>query len=237
MRVAGPAGCSSRCGCGPKRRALRSPGTPRAGSPTGSCCTACVRRDNYRLLSRHHRYVRAHDRPATSHRPSHRRCGSGRRFLHAHVAVQRAIEPVAVERVASALFSESAAQYAAREEQRSTPPRFPVHGGPSANYILPCVPAFTPCHRGVRFALDGRTSLGYSHLMAIKASALRENIYRILDEVLETGVPIEIERRGKILQISTTETRSKLDNLRPRPYLLTNPEELVHLDWSEEWRP
>ncbi len=73
--------------------------------------------------------------------------------------------------------------------------------------------------------------------MAIKASALRENIYRILDEVLETGVPIEIERRGKILQISTTETRSKLDNLRPRPYLLTNPEELVHLDWSEEWRP
>ena len=73
--------------------------------------------------------------------------------------------------------------------------------------------------------------------MAIKASALRENIYRLLDEVLETGVPIEIERRGKILRIAATEPRSKLDNLRPRPYLLTDPEELVHLDWSEEWRP
>jgi hypothetical protein len=73
--------------------------------------------------------------------------------------------------------------------------------------------------------------------MAIKASALRENIYRLLDEVLETGVPIEIERRGKILWIAAAETRSKLDNLRPRPYLLTDPEELVHLDWSEEWRP
>jgi hypothetical protein len=73
--------------------------------------------------------------------------------------------------------------------------------------------------------------------MAIKASALRENIYRLLDEVLETGVPIEIERRGKILRIASAEPRSKLDNLRPRPYLLTDPEELVHLDWSEEWRP
>jgi hypothetical protein len=42
---------------------------------------------------------------------------------------------------------------------------------------------------------------------------------------------------GKILRIALAETRSKLDNLRPRPYLLTDPEELVHLDWSEEWRP
>jgi hypothetical protein len=33
------------------------------------------------------------------------------------------------------------------------------------------------------------------------ASRLRENVYRILDEVLETGVPVEIERRGKILRI------------------------------------
>jgi prevent-host-death family protein len=73
--------------------------------------------------------------------------------------------------------------------------------------------------------------------MAIKASALRENIYRLLDEVLETGVPVEIERRGKILRIIPAETRSKLDNLRARPYLLTDPEELVHLDWSDEWRP
>jgi hypothetical protein len=70
--------------------------------------------------------------------------------------------------------------------------------------------------------------------MVIQASALRENLYRILDEILETGVPIEIERRGKILRIAPAETRSKLGNLRPRPYLLTDPEELVHLDWPEE---
>jgi len=73
--------------------------------------------------------------------------------------------------------------------------------------------------------------------MAIKVSTLRENIYRILDEVLATGVPVEIEHQGKILRIAPAEARGKLDNLRPRPYLLTDPEELVHLDWSEEWRP
>ena len=74
--------------------------------------------------------------------------------------------------------------------------------------------------------------------MALKASALRENIYRILDEVLETGVPVEIERRGKILKIVSAEPRSELDNLKARPsYLLSDPEELVHLDWSGEWRP
>jgi hypothetical protein len=73
--------------------------------------------------------------------------------------------------------------------------------------------------------------------MAIKASNLREDIYRILDQILETGVPVEIERRGKILKIVATEPRSKLDNLKPRPYLLSDPEDLVHLDWSGEWRP
>jgi antitoxin (DNA-binding transcriptional repressor) of toxin-antitoxin stability system len=73
--------------------------------------------------------------------------------------------------------------------------------------------------------------------MPLKASQLRENIYRILDEILETGVPVEIERRGKILRIVPAERRSKLENLKPREYLLSDPEELVHLDWSGEWRP
>jgi hypothetical protein len=91
--------------------------------------------------------------------------------------------------------------------------------------------------------LDGRTISGYAgfegrgKLMPLKASQLRENIYRILDEILETGVPIEIERKGKILRIAPAERRSKLENLKPREYLLSDPEELVHLDWSDEWRP
>ena len=84
--------------------------------------------------------------------------------------------------------------------------------------------------------LDPRTGTAYDELMALKASSLRENIYRILDQVLETGVPVEIERRGQILKIVAAEARSNLDNLKARPYLLLDPEELVHLDWFGEWR-
>lgn len=73
--------------------------------------------------------------------------------------------------------------------------------------------------------------------MALKASSLRENIYRILDQVLETGVPVEIERRGKILKIVSAEPPSKLENLKARDYLRCDPEELVEMDWSGEWQP
>jgi hypothetical protein len=94
----------------------------------------------------------------------------------------------------------------------------------------------------VRPSIDGRTFPGYAGPrvkpeMPIKPSQLREDIYRILDQVLETGIPVEIERGGKLLKIIPVEPRSKLENLKPRKYLLTDPEELVHLDWSGEWRP
>ncbi|MFL6199803.1 MAG: type II toxin-antitoxin system Phd/YefM family antitoxin [Thermoanaerobaculia bacterium] len=73
--------------------------------------------------------------------------------------------------------------------------------------------------------------------MPSKPRPSREDIYRILDQVLETGIPVEIERGGKLLKIIPVEPRSKLENLKPRKYLLSDPEELVNLDWSGEWRP
>jgi hypothetical protein len=71
----------------------------------------------------------------------------------------------------------------------------------------------------------------------LTASRLRQDIYRILDSVLETGVPVEIERRGKVLKIVPPEERSKLDSLPRRDCLRTDPEEIVHIDWSETWKP
>jgi len=55
-----------------------------------------------------------------------------------------------------------------------------------------------------------------------------------LDEILETGVPVEIERKGKILKIVTEHT-DKLDNLEKHDVLKVEAEEIVHLDWSQEW--
>ena len=76
--------------------------------------------------------------------------------------------------------------------------------------------------------------------MKITASKLRENIYKILDEVLETGAPVEIERRGRKLRIVPGEDppRRKLDRLEHRPdTIVGDPQDLVHLDWSSEWKP
>ncbi|MEW6490538.1 MAG: type II toxin-antitoxin system Phd/YefM family antitoxin [Thermodesulfobacteriota bacterium] len=74
--------------------------------------------------------------------------------------------------------------------------------------------------------------------MTVTASRLRENIYRLLDQVLETGVPLEVERKGKVLRIVPGEPGGKLANLvRRNDFLRCDPEELVHVDWSGEWNP
>lgn len=73
--------------------------------------------------------------------------------------------------------------------------------------------------------------------MSYTASRLREDIYRILDEVLATGIPVDIERRGRLLRIIPVEGQSKLKNLKARKYLRTDAESIVHMDWSQEWQP
>ncbi|MBI2572077.1 MAG: type II toxin-antitoxin system Phd/YefM family antitoxin [Candidatus Schekmanbacteria bacterium] len=69
---------------------------------------------------------------------------------------------------------------------------------------------------------------------------LRADIYHILDEVLATGMPVEIERHGKILRIVRAEPPpgDRLGALVRRDGVVRgDPEELVHLDWTSEWRP
>ena len=73
--------------------------------------------------------------------------------------------------------------------------------------------------------------------MTLTATELRENIYRILDQILESGTPVEITRHGKLLRIVPVDPISKLERLPRRDLLACDPEELVHLDWSVEWRP
>ncbi len=74
--------------------------------------------------------------------------------------------------------------------------------------------------------------------MAITASKLRANVYRLLDEVLESGRPLEIERKGKILVIAPKETQTLWDRLpRREGAIVGDPDELIHIDWSSEWNP
>lgn len=74
--------------------------------------------------------------------------------------------------------------------------------------------------------------------MRVTATELRANIFRLLDRVLETGEPLEIERNGRVLRVVPAAEGSWLDRLPRRDgFLRDPPEDYVHLDWSEEWRP
>jgi hypothetical protein len=78
---------------------------------------------------------------------------------------------------------------------------------------------------------------GEKPVVRVSATQLRQDIYRILDRILETGNPVEIERKGRRLRISPVESGHRLSRLEARPYLKVDPEEIVEIDWSGEWRP
>jgi hypothetical protein len=66
----------------------------------------------------------------------------------------------------------------------------------------------------------------------------QESLIHILDKVAETGVPLEVRRKGKRFIITPVQERRKLDKLEPHPeFIVGNPDDLVHMDWSSEWEP
>ena len=70
------------------------------------------------------------------------------------------------------------------------------------------------------------------------ASELRAQIFKILDQVIETGVPVEIERKGHIVRLVPDNPQPKLARLvRRDDFIHGDPDDLVHLDWSHEWHP
>ena len=81
--------------------------------------------------------------------------------------------------------------------------------------------------------------MGYrTYVPQFTVSALRADIYRVIDEILRTGQPVEVTRKGRRVRIVAVEPPSRLDNLTTRPdFVVGDPEELVHMDWSHEWRP
>lgn len=53
--------------------------------------------------------------------------------------------------------------------------------------------------------------------MAITATKLRADLYRVIEDVIKKGVPVEVELRGKKVRIVPVEPRDKLANLVKRP--------------------
>ena len=71
--------------------------------------------------------------------------------------------------------------------------------------------------------------------MRVTASKLRENVYRILDEAIQTGAPVEVIRKGVILRIVPEQSVSKLSRLKRRSGFEGDPDEILKMDWLKEW--
>ena len=68
----------------------------------------------------------------------------------------------------------------------------------------------------------------------VSTSKLRADIYRLLDLVIETGEPLEIERRGHRLRVVPEAHDSKLERLHVRHDLIAgDPDDLPTIDWSQ----
>ena len=72
-------------------------------------------------------------------------------------------------------------------------------------------------------------------MKTVTPTELRANIYQLLDEVLTTGVPLEIKKGDKKLRIVPLEQGDKFQNLIARPEAIAgDPEELVEIHWENE---
>ena len=71
---------------------------------------------------------------------------------------------------------------------------------------------------------------------SMSITALRKKLFKVIDQVIETGIPAEIERKGHIVKIVPGEKKSKLSNLKKHACIVGDPESLVDLDpvsWEE----
>ncbi len=72
----------------------------------------------------------------------------------------------------------------------------------------------------------------------MNATTLRANLYRVLDRILETGKPVDVIRKGKVIRLVPAVPTGKLAGLEPRPDVVVgDPDDLIHCDWSETWKP
>ena len=73
--------------------------------------------------------------------------------------------------------------------------------------------------------------------MSISLTALRQNLFKSVDQVIATGIPLEVKRKGKIVKIIVEDKNDKLANLIPHDCIVGDPEDLVDLHiphWNEE---
>lgn len=74
----------------------------------------------------------------------------------------------------------------------------------------------------------------------VTPSQMRQDIYRLIDRVLETGEPLTIKRHDRTLRLVPDDPPpgGRLGRIRTNPDVIVgDPEDFVELDWSDTWQP
>ncbi|TVR61461.1 MAG: type II toxin-antitoxin system Phd/YefM family antitoxin [Spirochaetaceae bacterium] len=67
--------------------------------------------------------------------------------------------------------------------------------------------------------------------MKVSATELRQNLYRIIDRVLETGESVEIERKGGTVRIEADRRNSIWDRLEAHDVVTGS----IEAPWDDIW--
>lgn len=70
--------------------------------------------------------------------------------------------------------------------------------------------------------------------MVVSPSKLCENLYNLLDTVIEKGESVEISRKGKILRIVSEKRPSCLDEIIPKTITTVSDDTLINTPWENE---
>ena len=73
--------------------------------------------------------------------------------------------------------------------------------------------------------------------MTVSLTYLRTNLYKLVDQVLATGEPIVIDRKGQKLKI-VPEAKRDLFATKPKhgQAIIGDPDDLVNQHWDGEWQ-
>lgn len=70
----------------------------------------------------------------------------------------------------------------------------------------------------------------------ISIAEFKHNLDCKLNQLIASGVPIEIDMHGHVIKITVSDIPSKLDRLHSRPNVMRcDPQDIVHNDWSVGW--
>ncbi len=71
--------------------------------------------------------------------------------------------------------------------------------------------------------------------MEIRATNFRQNLFRYLDKIRDTGKPLIISLKGRKFKITAIQEKRNVDALPKRKGMQGSPESFIDQNWEDAW--